>query len=547
MATKQFLSLEGLSTYDSLIKQYIGTEDAKSIKSITVVGNTVSFFKTADASGTASYTVNLPDVSGFMSKIASATGGMLVESLATGEVSETNISTSDILTKIDEATGDLVVVSNSDGTISESGISIDDVATWDDGVIRSGYFVLSGTNHEISESAYCSDDLSRMLSNIDTLQSDMSTAQSDISTLQSDMGTAQSDISDLQDAVSTLTDNFDTLDGEFETLDQSLSNVARSGESQDVTYDNTTSGLTATDVQGAIDEIVTGLGTAAAADVATTAIQEESTDDSLVSAAQVASFVATEIAGLEGAMHFRGVITRQTGETDAEAIARVITSPEAGDVVVMSDNAKEYIYDGTTWSEVGDETEFVKKTTTIAGVDLQDNITATELRTALNVENGAQANVIEGVKVNGSALTPDGNKAVNVTVAEGATNGTFAVNGTDVAVHGLGSAAYTASTAYEAAGSISTAIGALDADLDASGTAQHSGTFVVSGVTEVDGVITAVDSTEVEAAGAAATAKSEVIGASTDTASNLTIYGCKAYTDAATEAIATADITALFD
>lgn len=57
---------------------------------------------------------------------------------------------------------------------------------------------------------------------------------------------------------------------------------------------------------------------------------------------------------------------------------------------------------------------------------------------------------------------------------------------------------------------ITTAIGALDADLDASGTAQHNGTFVMSGVTEVDGVLTAVDSVEVEAAGAAAAAKATI-------------------------------------
>ena len=47
-------------------------------------------------------------------------------------------------------------------------------------------------------------------------------------------------------------------------------------------------------------------------------------------------------------------------------------------------------------------------------------------------------------------------------------------------------------------------VAALDADLSASGTAQHSGTFVVNGVTEVDGVITAVSSVEVENAGAVA-------------------------------------------
>lgn len=69
-------------------------------------------------------------------------------------------------------------------------------------------------------------------------------------------------------------------------------------------------------------------------------------------------------------------------------------------------------------------------------------------------------------------------------------------------------------TALGAGGSVAsqikTEIEKLDADLDASGTAQHSGTFVVSGVTEVNGVITSVDSVEVEAAGAAAAAKATI-------------------------------------
>ena len=52
----------------------------------------------------------------------------------------------------------------------------------------------------------------------------------------------------------------------------------------------------------------------------------------------------------------------------------------------------------------------------------------------------------------------------------------------------------------------------LDAELDASGTPAHNGTFVVSGVTEVDGKITSVDSVEVEAAGAAAAVKTALLG-----------------------------------
>ena len=428
MATKNYLDLTGLSQYDSLIKQYIGTEDAKSIKSITVVGNTVSFFKTADASGTASYTVTLPDVSNFMELIASATGNKVVKSNADGSVSETNIAVSDVVVQDDISafvtgyfeggepqSGEILVYGGDQADVITSGIICTDLAT----------------------NAY----------------------------------------------------------------------VGAIPQSADAT---TVVGY----VDEAIDDALDTLGTAASADVATTAIVEDSTDDNLVSAAQVAAFVATEIAGLEGAMHFRGVITRQTGETDAQAIARVITDPEAGDVVVMADNAKEYIYQSSTvgWKEVGDETEFVKKITTIAGVDLQDSITKTELLTALNVEDGAEVNDIASVKVNGTALTPDANKAVNVTVAEGSTNGTVAVNGTDVAVHGLGSAAYTASSAYDAAGSASTAeqnakdyadslapnydaAGTADAaiaDLDAS-VSQTAGTDGLAlSVTEVDGVITSI-------------------------------------------------------
>ena len=62
---------------------------------------------------------------------------------------------------------------------------------------------------------------------------------------------------------------------------------------------------------------------------------------------------------------------------------------------------------------------------------------------------------------------------------------------------------------------VSNTVNGLDADVDASGTAQHSGTFVVSGITQTNGKITAVDSVEVEAAGAAAAVESTLRGPST--------------------------------
>lgn len=79
------------------------------------------------------------------------------------------------------------------------------------------------------------------------------------------------------------------------------------------------------------------------------------------------------------------------------------------------------------------------------------------------------------------------------------------------AVIGASGDASTANTIFGAKAYADSVVGSavadLDADLDASGTAQHAGVFVVSGVTQVDGEITAVDSTEVEVAGAAAAAE----------------------------------------
>ena len=297
------------------------------------------------------------------------------------------------------------------------------------------------------------------------------------------------------------------------------------GTSSDTASDNTIYGAKAY-----TDDAIGALGTAASADVATSAITESSTDDGLVSAEQVATFVTSEIAGLEGAMHFRGVITRQTGETDAQAIARVITDPKAGDTVVMSDNAKEYIYTNSTvgWREVGDESEFVKKTTTIAGVDLQDNISALELQTALGLGTAAyEATTAFDAAGTATGLIADLDADVDAsgTAAHG---GTFVVSGI---TEQDGVITAVDSVEVEAAGAAATLVATLDADLDASGTAQHSGTFVMSGVTEVDGVLTAVDSVEVESAGAAATAKSEVIGTFGDASTASTIYGAKAYAD----------------
>ena len=196
-----------------------------------------------------------------------------------------------------------------------------------------------------------------------------------------------------------------------------------------------------------------------------------------------------EIKILEGAMHFVGISS--TDPAQGATISGHTGEFKAGDVCLFG--VKEFIYDGTKWNELGDEGLYVTKTTTIAGVDLQDNITKEDLLQALNVEDGAQVNKLEKVKVNGSELTIDGNKAVNVTVTSGSSNGTIAVNGTDVEVTGFNSEISRLESAITDAQSAATKytddkVAALDAVV--SGVSADGVSSVQ--VTEVDGVVTAV-------------------------------------------------------
>lgn len=91
--------------------------------------------------------------------------------------------------------------------------------------------------------------------------------------------------------------------------------------------------------------------------------------------------------------------------------------------------------------------------------NLKIDVSTTKEQVKSLIDAGAQPNTIETVAVNDTNLTPDANKKVNITITSGSTNGTISANGVDVHVKGLGSAAYTASSAYDIAGAATKVLG----------------------------------------------------------------------------------------
>lgn len=161
--------------------------------------------------------------------------------------------------------------------------------------------------------------------------------------------------------------------------------------------------------------------------------------ENLATSKAIAAYLKDEIAGLTGAMHFIGVKTEEEFNDGALEGA-------AGDVIIVG--TTEYVHNGNEWVEIGDEgvyqtisgaeAKFVQKTFTIANIDMQDNITADELKTALELKalaykDSASATLTDyATGINGADYTPAGSVAVtlNHTSTTMSSAGTFTPAGT---------------------------------------------------------------------------------------------------------------------
>ena len=191
------------------------------------------------------------------------------------------------------------------------------------------------------------------------------------------------------------------------------------------------------------------LGTAAKKDVAAGVSAE---DHGLVTGAQVQA----AIAGLSGAMHFRGVVA---------ALPESTTGYEDGDVILIG--TKEYVCSAGKWVELGDEGIYALKTVTIGTQNLSANISLDTLAHDMGLgklaKKDSATGTVAGQTISGVKATGQSTGSIDVALTQTATAATLAhedytpagdVTGTVVA-NGSVSIAKDAENGVQISGSVS--------------------------------------------------------------------------------------------
>lgn len=80
-----------------------------------------------------------------------------------------------------------------------------------------------------------------------------------------------------------------------------------------------------------------------------------------------------DISDLSGAMHFLGAISEKPTSSKVTINDEEVT-PKAGDIVIVPNTSKEYLYNGTSWLELGDEVLYAKKADTISATNANSGV-----------------------------------------------------------------------------------------------------------------------------------------------------------------------------
>ena len=322
-------------------------------------------------------------------------------------------------------------------------------------------------------------DVSALEGRVDTLETEMDTAQGDITTIKGQIttingegeGSIKKAASDAQTAAIAAAKTYTDQEAAKKANLEHTHEIADVTGLQDALDGKANVSHTHTTAQ------VDGLDTALAgkADKAATLDGYGITD--AYTKGQTDSKIAEAVAA---APHLKRQIVEELPDTEGADENTIYMVPQGGSVEDPGASTSHY----NEYMLINGEFELIGS----SQVDLSGYATETFVTGAINALDVADTAVAN--QYVSQVVETDGKIAVTrvplpvTSVTEGSANGTIAVNGADVNVHGLGSAAYTESSAYEAAGAAAAAVAALDKE-DSAQEGQY-----VSAVSQEDGVIT---------------------------------------------------------
>lgn len=392
MAKMQVFTYDNLLLYDELLKSYVDAEDAKSLKTVAIEGNTLKFYKVAEPVGDTepAYTITLPetDLSGLIPKITGATVGNVVTAKADGTVEDSGIAIANLASKSEVE----VVDDKADANTS----AIEAINNGTTGILAQAKTYADGKDTSIQAAKDAAD-----------------AAQADVDTLETKVGD-----------ISTLTTTAKT--NVVSAINEIKAAVAAGGEAGVITIDTTTT------TEGYLKSYTINQG---GVKVGTIDIPK----DLVVTEGSV----VVDPEGQPSGTYIKLVIANQTDPIYINVGTLVDLYTEeanATQIQLTVDNTTREISAVIVAGSVGTTELADNAVTTIKIADA--NVTKAKLHTDVQTSLGKADSAIQSV-ITGTA------------------NGTISVDGTDVSVKGLGSAAYTDTTAYDAAGVAETKVNAL--------------------------------------------------------------------------------------
>ena len=238
----QVFTYDNLELYDELLKGYVDAEDAKSLKTVAIDGNTLKFYRVSEPVGDTApaYTITLPetDISGLIPKITGATAGNVVTAKADGTVEDSGIKAADLATKAE--------VKAVEDKADANKASIDAINNADTGILKTAKDYADSKVKDLADGAVATN-----TSAIATLNGDETTAGSVKKAVKDASDTINAKIGD----VSTLTTTEKTnLVGAVNEVKSAVDSAKTAGEVT-VTTDSTTEGYlkTYTIKQGGVE------------------------------------------------------------------------------------------------------------------------------------------------------------------------------------------------------------------------------------------------------------------------------------------------------